>query len=120
MIPVETGQHRIDQDDLDDPDYGERRYVVGERNAPNRSWPPGDADEPWWHITYADGLESSAPDSWLRRDPIETSCSYPGCQNPPAGAGAFCGEHQGESGIPLVPPPPPRKFCPSCGGPLDE
>src|SRR6185437_9381343 len=36
--PVETGQHRIDQDDLDDPDYGERRYVVGERHAPNRSW----------------------------------------------------------------------------------
>ena len=71
MIPVETGQHRIDQDDLDDPGYGERRYVVGERIKANVRWPTGDTG-PGWHITYADGLESSAPDSWIRRDPLES------------------------------------------------
>ena len=75
--PVETGQHRIDQDDLDDPDYGERRYVVGERSATKWSGAKsiGGADVQWWRITYADGYQSEAPDSWLRRDPIDSDAA---------------------------------------------
>jgi hypothetical protein len=57
------------------------------------------------------------------------NCIHPGCLNPPAGAGAFCGKHQGEPAA----APAHRIFCPACSfnhkpgrpcgkliGPLDE
>jgi hypothetical protein len=61
-VKVEPGQRRHDDDEPDDPGYGERHYTVLGRET------LGARDG--WAIRYEDGLVAWAPDNMIMRDTL--------------------------------------------------
>lgn len=94
---VEVGQRWHDDDDHDDPNYGERHYLVT-ASSDRRGW----LDEPnaiWWEIRYADGCESAAPASWILRDTFLGTVCMTGC-SPVCGK---CGRRKAPVGRSVAP-----------------